>query len=296
MLEAAAGRDSAKERRGPPQSPKLADEQAMATELPGPVGFPSCPEEEMQSSSRFGPRPLYFEKVEDDEDIGAASLDEAEVISLPDFVAVQPRSFDDEARRRVDDSYEALRAKVDGVPSLLEAVDVDGWQLERSQFELVEEVDEDLKELQILLGCCRCPGNRRRLEQALREFEVSLRAKRTWAWFPLKRYEWSGYQYQEPVITLDFHVPGAGALSKEDPGVKYHHRVRKTRLMRDIEPQRSFVEAEGSLWRQVVQVHSICGATRQAMVLSIILTLLPLCAAQQAGMLKTEGTILTESP
>lgn len=85
---------------------------------------------------------------------------------------------------------------------------------------------------------------------------------------PLKRYEWSGYQYQKPVITLDFHVPGAGALSKEDihcdfgtdhfdlkiwnvewpedPGVKYHHRVRKTRLMRDIEPQRSFVEAEGN--------------------------------------------------
>ncbi|CAE7763946.1 unnamed protein product [Symbiodinium sp. CCMP2456] len=225
----------------------------------------------MQSKPRFGPRPLYFEKVEDDEDIAAASLDEAEVISLPDFVAVQPRSFDDEvveARRRVDDSYEALRAKVDGVPALLEAVDVDGWQLERSQFELVEEVDEDLKELQILLGCCRCPGNRLRLEGALREFEVSLRAKRTWAWFPLKRYEWSGYQYQEPVITLDFHVPGAGALSKEDihcdfgadhfdlkiwnvewpedPGVKYHHRVRKTRLMRDIEPQRSFVEAEGN--------------------------------------------------
>ena len=31
----------------------------------------------------------------------------------------------------------------------------------------------------------------------------------------------------------------------EDPGVKYHHRVKKTRLMRDIVPSDCSVEARG---------------------------------------------------
>lgn len=41
----------------------------------------------------------------------------------------------------------------------------------------------------------------------------------------------------------------------EDPGVKYHHRVKKTRLMRDIVPAESSYEAKGwDYWSMVTSL------------------------------------------
>ncbi|CAK0855726.1 unnamed protein product [Prorocentrum cordatum] len=145
------------------------------------------------------------------------------------------------------------KAQADRGARALDANDVDGWKLERPQLDLAEEVDDDLLELQVLLGCCERDGNRHRISAAILEFEVKARVRRTWAWFPLERYEWSGHEYAEPKVKLSFKVPGAGALPARDvhcdfgtdwfdlkvwnvvwpesPEVKYHHRVKKTRLM-----------------------------------------------------------------
>eukprot|EP00435_Cladocopium_sp_Y103_P039854 s956_g10.t1 len=87
-------------------------------------------------------------------------------------------------------------------------------------------------------------------------------------WFLVTILCRSGFEYEKPMITLDFHVPGVGSLPPQDlhcdfgvdwfdlkvwnvewpqdPGVKYHHRVKKTRLMRDIVPSDCSVEAQGS--------------------------------------------------
>lgn len=182
-----------------------------------------------------------------------------------------PRSVEDvvseSPRQRVHDRYFEERRKLGAEARVLEAVDVDGWSLDRPQFDLVEEADDDLNELRILLRCCGREENRKRIQRAIREFEVRLRVKRTWAWFPVTRWRWSGQEYEKPMITLDFKVPGSGHLPPddihcdfgidwfdlkiwnveypEDPGVKYHHRVKKTRLMRDIVPSQSFVKARG---------------------------------------------------
>ncbi|CAE8581941.1 unnamed protein product [Polarella glacialis] len=193
------------------------------------------------------------------------------VTELPAWAGAEEEAADEESaediRRLVAESYTIAKKTMDGEATVLEAVDVDGYGLDRSQFDLVEEADEDLKELRILLQCCTRQENRTRLQRALSEFEVKLRVRRTWAWFPLTRYEWAGFEYESPIIKLDFKVPGAGNLPcqdvhcdfgtdwfdlkvwnvawPEDPGVMYHHRVKKTRLMRDIEPAKSFVKALG---------------------------------------------------
>lgn len=170
-------------------------------------------------------------------------------------------------RAQVGERYNHERKKFDNETHVLEAVDIDGWGLEQSQFDLVEEADEDIIELKVLLQCCERADNQERLHKAVREFEIRLRVKRTWAWFPLTRWTWSGYEFEKPVITIDFKVPAAGALPPEDvhcefgsdwfdlklwnvswhddPGVKYHHRVKKTRLMRDIDPSQCSVRAAG---------------------------------------------------
>lgn len=170
-------------------------------------------------------------------------------------------------RQQVGERYNHERKKFDDETRVLEAVDIDGWGLERSQFDLVEEADEDIIELRVLLQCCERADNRDRLHRAIREFELRLRAKKTWAWFPLTRWTWSGFEFEKPVISIDFKVPGAGALPPEDvhcefgvdwfdlkvwnvfwpddPGVKYHHRVKKTRLMRDIVPAECSAKAVG---------------------------------------------------
>lgn len=168
---------------------------------------------------------------------------------------------------QVGERYNHERKKFDDETRVLEAVDIDGWNLERSQFDLVEEADEDMIELKVLLQCCERADNQERLRKAIREFEIRLRVKKTWAWFPLTRWVWSGFEFEKPVITIDFKVPAAGALPPEDlhcefgadwfdlkvwnvswpddPGVMYHHRVKKTRLMRDIVPAESSVKAVG---------------------------------------------------
>lgn len=169
--------------------------------------------------------------------------------------------------KHVSNLYDITKKKLSQEAHVLEGTDVDGWSLDRSQFDLVEEADEDLMELKILLACCTQDGNRERLSRAIREFQIKLRVKRTWAWFPLTSYEWSGYEFEKPVVILDFKVPGVGGLLPddvhcdfgvdwfdlkvwnvewpEDPGVKYHHRIKKTRLMRDIVPAESFIKASG---------------------------------------------------
>jgi len=173
----------------------------------------------------------------------------------------------DATRSRITETYAAERQRVEGFAHVLEGLDVDGWGLERSQFDLVEEADEDLTELQVLLQCTERESNRERLRRAIKEFEMKLRVRRTWAWFPLTRYQWSGYEYGKPMIRLDFKLPGAGCLAADDihcefgtdwfdlkvwnvvwpddPGTRYHHRVKKTRLMRDIVPSESSVKARG---------------------------------------------------
>ncbi|CAK9053509.1 unnamed protein product [Durusdinium trenchii] len=192
-----------------------------------------------------GLHPTDFERISDQESDGADVSKEA---------------------LRIDCSYrEAEKTCQQRLRS--EAVDVDGWKLEKSQMELVEESEEDLQELKILLSCCQHEKNRQRLHAAIKEFEVKLRTRRTWAWFPLPRFQWSGFEYEKPCILLDFHVPGVGSLPPEDvhcdfgvdwfdlkvwnvkwsveDAVRYHHRVKKTRLLRDIVPSESSVEAQG---------------------------------------------------
>mmetsp|Transcript_2896 Transcript_2896/g.6771 ORF Transcript_2896/g.6771 Transcript_2896/m.6771 type:complete len:354 (-) Transcript_2896:211-1272(-) len=174
----------------------------------------------------------------------------------------------EEAVHRILETYASARSRIDGEAHVLEGTDIDGWGLDPSQFDLVEEVDDDLTELRILLECAKREGNRDRLRQAIQECLVKLRVRRTWAWFPLPQYEWSGFEYEKPVITLDFHIPKAGQLAPEnihcdfgvdwfdlkvwnvvwpdDPTAKYHHRVKKTRLMRDIVPTKCSVKASGN--------------------------------------------------
>merc|ERR1719282_342153 len=181
--------------------------------------------------------------------------------------AKPPQDVDNE-RRRIAAAYEAGQQKINSQARVLEGVDTDGWNLEKSQFDLVEEADEDLTELNVLLDCCENESNKERLRLAISEFEIKLRVKRTWAWFPLTQYTWSGYEYEKPIVTLDFKVAGAGKLPVEDihcefgtdwfdlkvwnvvwpddPDIKYHHRVKKTRLMRDIVPSQCSIKAKGN--------------------------------------------------
>jgi len=191
-------------------------------------------------------------------------LEEESALKRPSLHQTEFEQISDDELER---TYQKAKKDLDDTPHVFEAVDVDGWKLEKSQIELVEETEEDLKELKILLSCCQHDANRQRLQRAINDFEVKLRVRRTWGWFPLTRFQWSGFEYEKPMILLDFHVPGVGALPSEDihcdfgvdwfdlkvwnvewpedVGVKYHHRVKKTRLMRDIVPSESSVEAEG---------------------------------------------------
>lgn len=160
----------------------------------------------------------------------------------------------------------AAEAEHRGLHRTSDGLDVDGWALERSQLELVNEAAEDLADLQILADRCTRGDNQSRLKKALQEFQLRLRERRTWAWFPLTCFQWSGFEYGEPALQLSFKVPGAAMLAAEhihcdfgsdwfdlrvwnvewpeDPGVMYHHRVRKTRLMRDIVPDQCKVMVE----------------------------------------------------
>eukprot|EP00435_Cladocopium_sp_Y103_P067857 s359_g30.t1 len=92
----------------------------------------------------------------------------------------------------VDLAYQRAKKESEATPHVLEAVDLDGWTLEKSQLQLVEETEEDIKELKILLSCCQHENNRQRLRQAISEFQVQLRTRRTWGWFPLERFQWRG--------------------------------------------------------------------------------------------------------
>eukprot|EP00913_Durusdinium_trenchii_P000067 g61.t1 len=211
--------------------PSVTDEEETAMDL----CFNHLQEMELGAALVAGPanepglHPTDFERISDQDSDGADVSKEA---------------------LRIDCSYrEAEKTCQQRLRS--EAVDVDGWKLEKSQMEL---------ELKILLSCCQHEKNRQRLHAAIKEFEVKLRTRRTWAWFPLPRFQWSGFEYEKPCILLDFHVPGVGSLPPEDVhcdfgvdwfdlkvwNVKwYHHRVKKTRLLRDIVPSESSVEAQG---------------------------------------------------
>lgn len=212
-----------------------------------PVLLPPCQMEDRVQ--RVQPADLEFERISDEE---------------ADANSGHPL---EKTSSEVDMAYQRAKKEFEATPHVLEAVDLDGWTLETSQLQLVEETEEDIKELKILLSCCQHEKNRQRLRQAIKEFQVQLRSRRTWGWFPLERFRWSGFEYEKPLITLDFHVPGVASLPPEDvhcdfgvdwfdlkvwnvewpqdPGVKYHHRVKKTRLMRDIVPSDCSVEARG---------------------------------------------------
>lgn len=173
-------------------------------------------------------------------------------------------------RRRVDAARRELRLDQLRPPEAHggEMLDVDGWPLPEAQRHIVRAMEEDLFELRVLLSCCQSEGNGQRLGRAVREMEVKLRVGRTWAWVPLTSYRWSGYEHEQPVITVDFKIPGASRLPQEDvhcdfgvdwfdlklwnvtwpddPGTRYHHRAKKTRLMRDIVPSECSVQASGN--------------------------------------------------
>lgn len=208
------------------------------------------------------PQVINWERVDDDEDVLA------DLARQPHDQSLVMQSFEGSAQRKFCNASGVTNWElVEDEAQVLEATDVDGWCLDRSQLDLVEQANEDLRELRLLRTCCNRQGNLQRLEKAIREFEVKLRVRRTWAWFPLTRYEWSGFQHEAPILMLDFRVPGIGTLPAEDlycdfgkdsfdlkvwnvewpedPGVKYHHRVKKTRLMRDIVPEKSYIEAAG---------------------------------------------------
>eukprot|EP00930_Biecheleria_cincta_P058559 TRINITY_DN44375_c0_g1_i1.p1 TRINITY_DN44375_c0_g1~~TRINITY_DN44375_c0_g1_i1.p1 ORF type:complete len:314 (+),score=70.09 TRINITY_DN44375_c0_g1_i1:41-982(+) len=205
---------------------------------------------------------IEWERVDDDEDVLQ------DLARQPHERSLVVQSPGGSTQGKFRDASEVTHWElVEDEAKVLETTDVDGWCLDRSQLDLVEQANEDLKELRLLRSCCGRQGNHRRLEKAIQEFEVKLRVRRTWAWFPLTRYEWSGFEHEAPILTLDFRVPGVGALPTEDIhcdfgkdsfdlkvwnvewpedlGVKYHHRVKKTRLMRDIVPEQSYVEAVG---------------------------------------------------
>eukprot|EP00928_Gymnodinium_smaydae_P055561 TRINITY_DN39077_c0_g1_i1.p1 TRINITY_DN39077_c0_g1~~TRINITY_DN39077_c0_g1_i1.p1 ORF type:complete len:295 (+),score=56.04 TRINITY_DN39077_c0_g1_i1:57-941(+) len=154
-------------------------------------------------------------------------------------------------------------------------LDVDGWPLEPAQLVLAKQAQHDLEELQILAACADRPNVAKRINAAIHEFELRLRCARTWAWLPLTEYQWHGYEYGSPTITVSFVVPGANSLAADDvhctfgsdwfdlkiwnlewpddPGVKRHHRAVKTGLARDIVPAASFVVAKGNRVRVKLQ-------------------------------------------
>ncbi|CAL1136895.1 unnamed protein product [Cladocopium goreaui] len=221
---------------------------------------PACNFED--DEDRIHPLALEFERISDEEATDATRMDD-----MTSMEALASPGLHMATSSEVDMAYQRAKKEFEATPHVLEAVDLDGWTLETSQLQLVEETEEDIKELKILLSCCQHEKNRQRLRQAISEFQVQLRSRRTWGWFPLERFQWSGFEYEKPLITLDFHVPGVGSLPPEDvhcdfgvdwfdlkvwnvewpqdPGVKYHHRVKKTRLMRDIVPCDCSVEAQG---------------------------------------------------
>lgn len=208
-----------------------------------------------------------WEVVNDEEEAHEVGIAESSDTDDHEHLEVEEESVRERERRRIGEAYLAEKSRVQQEARVLEAVDVDGWAVESTQLDLIEASEEDLAELRVLLACSIYEENRQKLTKAIQEFELKLRERRTWGWFPLTRYTWSGYEYQKPVIAIVFKVPGAGKLPPEDihcefgtdwfdlkvwnvewpedPGVKYHHRVKKTRLMRDIVPEQCSVRASG---------------------------------------------------
>lgn len=96
---------------------------------------PACNFED--DEDRIHPLALEFERISDEEATDATRMDD-----MTSMEALASPGLHMATSSEVDMAYQRAKKEFEATPHVLEAVDLDGWTLETSQLQLVEETEE----------------------------------------------------------------------------------------------------------------------------------------------------------